>query len=309
MAAKSVSDNFLVIVGGLAVFCCRSVILMIVKKILNNNAVVTNNSSGREIIAVGRGVGFHHKRGDEISEDLIQKIYMLSNPDVMKKFEQLIASISIEYVQVANEIIELAKKELKCTFNDLIYISLTDHVHMAVHRIRNNFLINNVMLWEICKFYEREFLVGQRAVTLLNARFQVELPEDEAGFIAMHLIDGQMDSNIPIANKIMKLIQEIVNIVRMSCQIEFDKNSIEYYRFITHLKFFVKRVLIKQESNTEIEDDIISMVNSKYYQAANCAEKIAALVEKNYNYHVSADEKLYLTIHISKFMHRKLNPK
>ena len=65
---------------------------------------------------------------------------------------------------------------------------------MAVHRIRNGLLINNVMLWEICKFYEREFLAAQRAVTLLNARFQVNLPEDEAGFIAMHFIDGQTDS-------------------------------------------------------------------------------------------------------------------
>ena len=282
---------------------------MKIRKIFNNNVVLTENEAGREIIAVGKGVGFHHKRGDETSEDIIQKIYTLSNPDVMKKFEQLIAIISIEYVQVANEIIELAKRELKCTFNDLIYISLTDHVHMAVHRIRNIFLINNVMLWEICKFYEREFLVGQRAVTLLNAHFQVELPEDEAAFITMHIIDAQMEFNVPIANKIMQMIHEIINIIRMVCRVEFDKNSLPYYRLVTHLKFFVKRVLIKQESKTEIEDDIISMVNSKYYQAANCAEKIAALVEKNYNYHVSADEKLYLTIHISKFMNRKLNPK
>ena len=68
------------------------------------------------------------------------------------------------------------------------------------------------------------------SVNLLNARFQVELPEDEAGLVAMHIIDGQMDSNIPLASKIMKLIQEIINLVRMSCQIEFNKNSIEYYR-------------------------------------------------------------------------------
>ena len=58
----------------------------------------------------------------------------------MEKFEQLVESISIEYVQVANEIIELAKTELNCRLNDLIYISLTDHIHMAVHRICNNIL-------------------------------------------------------------------------------------------------------------------------------------------------------------------------
>ena len=277
---------------------------MIIKKILNNNAIVTNNESGREIIAVGKGIAFNHKNGDKISNDVVQKTYTLSNPDVMKKFKQLVASISIEYVEVSNEIIELAERELDCKFNDIIYISLTDHIHMAVHRISNGMLINNVMLWEICKFYEREFLVAQRAVDILNARFQVNMPEDEAGFIAMHLIDGQMDSNIPLANKMMKLIQEIVNIVRMTCQIEFDKHSLEYYRFITHLKFFVKRVLTGQESKNVIEDDILQMINSKYHKSADCAEKIAQLIEQNYHYRVHSDEKLYLTIHISKFIYQ-----
>jgi Transcriptional antiterminator len=105
----------------------------------------------------------------------------------------------------------------------------------------------------------------------------------------------------------MKLIQEIVNIVRMTCKIEFDKQSLEYYRFVTHLKFFVKRVLIGQESENEIEDEIALMVKSKYRRAAECAEKIAQLIEQKHNYKVKADEKLYLTIHISKFIYQKLN--
>jgi len=280
---------------------------MIIKKILNNNAIVTNNESGREIIAVGKGIAFNHKNGDKISNDVVQKTYTLSNPDVLDKFGQLIASISIEYVQVANEIIELAERELECKFNDTIYISLTDHIHMLVNRIRKGLSINNVMLLEIYKFYEREFLVAQRAINLINARFQVNIPEDEAGFIAIHFVDSQIDSNTPIANKMMKMIQEIVNIVRMTCQIEFDKQSFEYYRFVTHLKFFVKRVLNGQQAKKEIEDEVSAAVKNKYVKATECAEKIALLIEQNYHYRVSADEKLYLTIHISKFIYQKLN--
>ena len=280
---------------------------MIIKKILNNNAVVSTNTSGREIIAIGKGIAFGRKVGDNISRELIQKIYTLSNKNVLENFKQLIAGIPIEYLQVASEIIEFAEKELDCKFNDVIYISLTDHIHMAVYRIRNGILISNLMLWEIGKFYEREFLVAQRATDLMNARFQVNLPEDEAGFIAMHLIDGQTNLNIPIANKIMKIIQDVVNIVRMNCSIEFDKNSLEYYRFITHVKFFAKRVLTGQESKTEIEDEIALMVKNKYPKATECAEKISELIGKNYNYRVSSDEKLYLTIHISKFIYQKLS--
>ena len=55
----------------------------------------------------------------------------------MENFKQLIAGIPIEYLQVASEIIEMAEKELDCKLNDVIYISLTDHINMAVYRIRN----------------------------------------------------------------------------------------------------------------------------------------------------------------------------
>ena len=187
------------------------------KKILNNNAVVTVNETGREIVAIGKGIAFNHKVGDNVSDDVVQKIYILSDKNVLQKFEQLISGISIEYLQVTNEIIELAEKELDCKLSDFAYISLTDHIHMAVHRARRGVFLDNMMLWEIDKFYEREFLVAKRALNLINARFQVEMPEGEAGFIAMHLIDGQSESSVPLADKTMKLIQEIVNIVRMTC--------------------------------------------------------------------------------------------
>ena len=216
---------------------------MVIKKILNNNAVVTGNETGREIVAVGKGIAFNHKVGDNVSDDVVQKIYILSDKNVLQKFEQLISGISIEYLQVTNEIIELAEKELDCKLSDFAYISLTDHIHMAVHRARRGVFLDNMMLWEIDKFYEREFLVAKRALNLINARFQVEMPEGEAGFIAMHLIDGQSESSVPLADKTMKLIQEIVNIVRMTCRIEFDKQSLDYYRFITHLKFFANYFL------------------------------------------------------------------
>ena len=177
--------------------------------------------------------------------------------------------MSIEYVRVSAEIIDLAERELDCKFNDLIYISLTDHIHMAVHRVKSGRLVANVMLWEIGKFYEREFQVAKRAVNLINARFQLKMPEDEAGFIAIHLINGQIDSTVRFVNKMMRLIQQIINIVKDTCNIEFDTQSMLYYRFITHLKFFVKRVLTGQE--------------------------------------ISSDEKLYLTMHISKFMYLQQN--
>ncbi len=80
-----------------------------------------------------------------------------------------------------NVIITLAEKTLGCKLNESIYIVLTDHIHMAVRRIRDGIIIRNMVLQETHKFYEKEFLVGQLALEIMNERFKVNMPEDEIG--------------------------------------------------------------------------------------------------------------------------------
>ena len=279
---------------------------MIIRKILNNNVVVTENACGREVVAMGRGIAFKRRVGDRIADSSVEKIYTISRSDMMDRFKELVASLSIDYLQTANNIIEYAETVLQCRLNDSIYISLTDHIHMAVHRIRSGILIKNMMLLDIKRFYEKEFLIGQYAVDLMNKNFDVNLPEDESGFIALHIIDAQLDFRQPMANRILNLMEEISNVVRMVCRIEFDRESMNYYRFVTHLKFFAKRVFMHQESADEIDDEMGGMIKRKYAQAYACSEKIATLVENKYDYRVSTDEKCYLTIHIAKFVSKKL---
>ena len=279
---------------------------MIIRKILNNNVIVTENAAGREVVAMGRGIAFKRRVGERVDETAIEKIYTISSADMMDRFKELIASLSIEYLQITNQIIEYAETQLKCRLNDSIYISLTDHIHMAVHRVRCGISIKNMMLLEIKRFYEKEFQIGQYAVELMNKNFGVKLPDDEAGFIAMHIIDAQLDFRQPMANRILNLIEEIGSIVRLTCSVDFDKESMNYYRFVTHLKFFAKRVFMRQETPDDIDPDMSSMIKKKYPKAYNCAEKIAALIEKKYDYKVSVDEKFYLTIHIAKFISQKL---
>lgn len=290
--------------GGLVNFYVQ-VIAMTIKKIFNNNVILTENESGREIVATGKGIAFGRRVGEKISDDAVERIYTLSSRSMMEKFKELVASISDDYLQISTEIIDYAQNFLDCKLNESIYVSLTDHIHMAVYRIQHGIEIRSMFLLELQKFYEKEFSIGLHAVKILNRRFKIEMPEDEAAFIAMHIIDAQTDFNIPLANKIMQMIQEITNVIRMTCKIEFDKNSLPYYRLVAHLKFFAKRVFTEQESADEIDDDMNFMVKNKYPQAYICAEKIAALILAKYNYRVSSDEKFYLTIHIAKVISKK----
>lgn len=278
---------------------------MLIKKILNNNVIVTNDETGCEVVAMGRGIAFGKRCGNEVPKDKLDKIYRLSDHEMLEKFKELLSDLSLDYLDASTAIIDMTEKELGTKLNESVYISLTDHIRMAVQRIREGIPIRNMMLWETRRFYPKGFALAEKAVMMLDAQFDVDMPEDEAGFIAMHLIDGQMDLKQPMADKIMHLIEEISNIVRRSFGIEFDKDSLQYYRFITHLKFFAQRMFSGMiPPQDDVDEEMQLMVQQKYQQAHACVDKITAFLAKKYRYAVSGDEQFYLMIHIAKIIRK-----
>ena len=278
---------------------------MLIKKILNNNVIVTHDEKGCEVVAMGRGIAFGRCCGDDIPKEMLEKVYRLSDHEMLEKFKELLSDLSLDYLDASTAVIDMTEKELEIKLNESVYISLTDHIRMAVQRIREGIPIRNMMLWETRRFYPKEFALAEKAVMMIDAQFDVDLPEDEAGFIAMHLIDAQMDLKQPMADKIMHLIDEISNIVRRSFGIEFDKDSLPYYRFITHLKFFAQRMFSGATSpRDDVDEEMQVMVQQKYQQAHECVDKITAFLAKKYRYAVSGDEQFYLMIHIAKLIRK-----
>ena len=107
--------------------------------------------------------------------------------------------------------------------------------------------------------------------------------------------------------RIVGLIGEITNIVRLVGHIEYDKDSLAYYRFVTHLKFFAKRMFTgKQHPGEEIDEDMAQMIATKYALAHDCVGKVAAFLKEKYGYDVSEDEKFYLTIHVAKVIKQSM---
>nr|WP_255306823.1 CAT RNA binding domain-containing protein [Gilliamella apicola] len=138
---------------------------MKVYKILNNNVIVTLDAKGNELIVTGRGIGFKKREGDLINTNLIEKQFSLDNKETYPKFEELLSKIPFEVLATSEIIINHAKQCIDGILQDSIYISLTDHIHFAIERHQQGFDIPNGFLWEIKKFYPKEFQIG---VCLIN---------------------------------------------------------------------------------------------------------------------------------------------
>ena len=272
---------------------------MKVHKILNNNVIVTLDDKGKELILTGRGIGFKKREGDLIDINLIEKQFSLDNKDILPKFNELLSEIPLEVLTTSQIIINHAKEFMDSKLQDSIYISLTDHIHFAIERHKQGFDIPNGFLWEIKKFYPKEFQIGLYALSVIKKRLGIELPEDEAGFITFHIINAQLNGTMPNIVNMTKIMREILNIVKYHFNIEYDEDCLSYQRFVTHLKFFAQRILSKG-THTQQDSSLYEIVRKKYDQAYLCTKQIDLHLIQQYQHALTDDESLYLTIHIER---------
>ncbi|MDQ0169671.1 beta-glucoside operon transcriptional antiterminator [Paenibacillus tundrae] len=270
-----------------------------IEKVLNNNAVVAMNDE-QEVIIIGRGIAYQKRAGDIVSEQHIDKIFTLQNEDIQENFKALISSIPLEYMKVSEEIIAYAKLKLGKKLNESIYLHLTDHIHFAIERYRKNLPIRNGLIWETKQLYKEEYEIGLEALNMICDQFGVILPEDEAGFMALHFVNAALNEEMPNIKSMTQVMQEILTIIKYHFKIDFDENSLTFYRFVTHLKFFAQRLVKGKHYKSNNDDELFLMIQKKYPAAHKCSEKIKKFIESNYTYQLTDEEMMYLTIHIER---------
>jgi beta-glucoside operon transcriptional antiterminator len=271
---------------------------MHIAKVLNNNVVVVLDEHRREQVVMGRGLAFQRRVGDSLDEAKIEKIFALQSDELVGRLGELLSQIPLEVMTTCDRIIERARERLG-KLQESVYITLTDHCHFAIERQKNGVALRNVLLWEIKRLYPKEFTLGQEARALIAKRLGVELAEDEAGFIALHLVTAQLNSEMPEVMHVTRVMQEILQLVKYQLHLEYNEESLSYQRFVTHLKFFAQRMLTR----TVVEDDdaeLHSAVKDNYAKAWKCAETVALHLQNSYQRSLTTEEIMFLAIHIER---------
>lgn len=270
-----------------------------ITKVVNNNIVCSLDEDNKEIIIRGLGIGFQKKVNDLIEDHKIEKIYRMSNPNTSNKLQELLAEIPIKYVTTCTEIIDYAKRTLGKRLNENIYITLTDHISFAIERKKNNLEYKNALLLEIKRFYAAEYEIGVEALKIIKENLGIELSIDEAGFIALHIVNAELDTNMCNMVHITELIQKILEIIKSYYNIEIDEESINYDRFVTHLKFFGQRLF---NNKIRKDDDVAfnKMVKRQYSYDYECAMRVRDYIEETYDKKVTEEEMVFLTVHLKR---------
>ena len=270
---------------------------IIIEKVINNNIISAYEKSGAEVIVMGRGIGFKKKQGEVVPADQISKIFRIKSRTLAEQFKELLANMPLERVRISDEIISHAKDHLKLKLNQSIYVTLTDHINFAIERVRQGIEPQNALLWEIKRFYPQEFQLGIYALELIQDRLGILLPEDEAGFIALHFVNAEYGTDIRDAVKFPDQMQAIVDIVEHDLGILLDESSLHYERFVTHIKFLIQRIYRKELLSSE-DRELSLMMQRKYPREYECSVKVAEYIMQATGSRLSEEEIMYLSVHI-----------
>ena len=275
---------------------------MTIEKVINNNVVTAIDETNQEVVLMGKGLGFQAKPGAVVMKHKIEKTFVLSNKDEIGKFEEVVGSIPIEHLDVCIEIINYAIGILGKRISSSIYISLTDHINFALERYKTGMNFDNPLAQEVKSFYRNEYLVGEYAVALIEKKLGLKLPVDEAASIAMHFVNAEYNTAMSETMHITTFIREIIELVETNIGRKMDDSELNYSRFVAHLKFFAFR-LFNEEQVEKQEEEYNVMVIRLYPKAFSLVEKVAYYTKEKYNYNMTVEEKVNMTIHI-----RRIHP-
>lgn len=121
----------------------------------------------------------------------------------------------------------------------------------------------------------------------------------EAAFIALHIVNASLGEEMYNTMNITILTKNILKIIKNHFLIEFNEDSLDYIRLVTHLKFFSQR-LFKREQVVNEDEDLYEILKDKYPKENECVEKIRKFIEREFNYCIIMQEKIYLIMHIKK---------
>lgn len=281
---------------------------MKVKKVINNNILCVVDENGNELIVTGRGLGFQRYRGETIDSAQVERTYRMEEKSGQRKLRELVEQIPIEHLDLTEELIAHMKEQIPQKLNESLLVTLADHISFAIKRKQDGIEFSNPLSGSIMCYYPTEYQLGQYCLRVIRERLGVRLHEDEASFIALHIVNAELNTNMSEMYDITKLIDGILAVVEDFYRKQFNRESLDFNRFVVHLRYFAQRLFQgktmedKQDENDELFRQLIMKNCKEHFE---CAQRIAAYIRNTYHKELSNEELTYLTIHLKRI---NLNP-
>ncbi|MDR4945122.1 glucose PTS transporter transcription antiterminator GlcT [Neobacillus cucumis] len=275
---------------------------LLIDKVLNNNVLIAEHPSYKEVVLIGKGIGFNRKRGDFIETESVDKLFVLKDGKEQENYIKLLPFIDSDYLEVIISAIDLIKQQTHSDLNEHIHVALTDHLMFALTRVSKGMEMRNPFLVETKALYRHEYEIASMVVDHISEKTGIRLPVGEIGFIALHIHSARTNKDLSEVNQHSQLVSTLVKMVENQFDIEIDRESIDYMRLVRHLRFAIGRV-VKSEKVEEPEK-IANLLKVEYPICYNLAWKLIKVMQQTLKMKVFDAEAVYLTMHLQRLQNK-----
>lgn len=268
---------------------------------INNNAAVAQDKRGREMVVLGRGVGFHPMPYELTDLSVVYRTFY----DVDPQYYEMLSSLPEEALMAAADIAEQAEIALQAELNPNLPFTLADHIAFAQEREKQGIRLATPLHYDVQHLYPREYELGLQAMETVRLRTGTALPRAEAVNIALHIVNAELEgSDLSSTLAAVEVLDEVTVLVERELGIALDWESYNYARFAMHIQFLVRR-LSSGKVMEQGSGKMLSELSAEYPATYRCAQAVAKEIEQRHGWHCSSDEVLYLMLHIYRVQNRQ----
>lgn len=268
-------------------------------RVLNNNGVLVYDMDQREeAILLGNGVGFGRRVNERFElpqSDNVKRYSIVDREDKDRTGRQVIGGMNPLYLEAASRIVETGR-QLLGEMNPNIMIPLADHIAYAVERVKTGITFHNPYHSDIKALYPEEYQAAQKAEAIIREMTGCRLPEEETGYIALHIRAGRMDEKLEESLKTVALLEKAVSMVEEGLGLKLDSHSFMYERFMSHLKYLV----VCTKNGDPVSLDMDEYAKKQFPQSYGLAGRICSVMGKELGKPVPKEAVGHLAIHMER---------
>lgn len=271
-------------------------------RLINNNVVMCKDREDKRCMLIGKGIGFKKQPQDVIRElDSVEKIYYLVDESNAKAYKSIVESTKSEIIGAVEEAITLIEAYNEKPLNESIHVTLLDHINFAISRMENKINIKNPLLHEIKFLYTEEFLIAEKVIEFLNEKLQIKFPYDEVGFVTMHIHAAITEKNIEETSMANEILSDILHFLDKNLGHTIRRDSLEYFRFLTHLRFSIDRAM----NGKNVENLLIDTIKEKFENSYTLAERLSVYIYDKYKIYFNDGEIGYIALHLQNILNER----
>lgn len=265
-----------------------------IKRILNNNAILAIDENDEELILMGKGIGFsmRDKSNYRIEDSNIEKIFIPSDSETKNQYIDVFSEVDSQIVYICNEILSIAEKTLG-KMHKIVNMVLIDHLSYAIQKVNMGIKINTSLLFDVKILYPQEYLLAQRTREMVLEKLNIDLPEAENAFIAIHLNAARNKKDVKETLSYTAVVSEMISMLSLLINKNLKENN--NYKFI--FDFLVKWTN-NIEEEVEIPNPLYSSIRNNISDYYEIARKLAIILEKKKDCTVSQGDIGFLAFYL-----------